>query len=276
MKLSLSVRIAEAPCKTKLHLPLRDLLQIAAEEGFSAICLRASAAGVQTPREERRKMRAEIERAGLQVSMVTADFAVPLNNPAGPQSLRNIRPSLDVAEDFGCRLIRVCLKSEDDIEPAQRAADEAARRSICLAHQCHTASLFEEVDRSLEVLAQIGRENFGLIYEPANLLLCGQPYGEETLQKFRPYLMNVYVQNHLLDEQGPAELETYCRGRRRYRHLPLWEAGGIDFSAVFAGLKRIGYDGFVTVHQAEKTETFETARRYAGRCADWFREMAAS
>ena len=46
-----------------------------------------------------------------------------------------------------------------------------------LAHQCHTRSLFEEIDRSLHVLASIGRSNFGLIYEPANLELCGEPYG---------------------------------------------------------------------------------------------------
>ena len=250
MKLSLSVRIAEAACKTKLNVPLRDLLQLAVENGYEAICMRASAGGVLTPLDELQKMRAEIEQAGLIVSMVTADFDVPLNNDDGPQSLHNIGPSLDVAEALGCDLIRVCLKTDADIPHAQRAADLAANRNIRLAHQCHTTTLFERVDRSLEVLEQIGRPNFGLIYEPANLMLCGEKYGEETLRKFQPHLMNVYVQNHALDENGPVELETWCLGPRRFRHIPLWETGGVDFNQMGDGLRAIEYTGFVTVHQA--------------------------
>lgn len=250
MKLSLSVRIAEAACKTKLLVPFRELVDLAATSGYHAVCMRASAGGVQTPRRELERMRAEVERAGLRVSMVTADFDVPLNNDRGPDSLRDIAPSLEVAEALGCDLIRVCLKSQADIEHARRAADLAAERRIRLAHQCHTTTLFEQVDRSVEVLQQIGRPNFGLIYEPANLMLCGEPYGLEALQKFRPYLMNVYVQNHALDPAGPVELETWCLGPRRFRHIPIWESGGVRFDEVLSALQRIGYDGCVTVHQA--------------------------
>src|SRR4051812_26866934 len=112
MKLSLSVRIAEAPCKTRLNVPFRDLVQLAAELGYRAVCMRASAGGVQTPRDELLKMRGEVERAGLIVSMVTADSNVPLNNERGPESLRDIGPSLDVAESLGCDLIRVCIKQD--------------------------------------------------------------------------------------------------------------------------------------------------------------------
>jgi sugar phosphate isomerase/epimerase len=250
MKLALSVRIAEAACKTRLNVPFQELVQLAAELGYGAVCMRASAGGVETPRVELERMRQEIERAGLTVSMVTADFDVPLNNERGPDSLRNIGPSLDVAEALGGTLVRVCLKSDQDIPYARRAADEAAKRGIRLAHQCHTTTLFETVDRSLEVLAEIGRSNFGLIFEPANLMLCGERYGVETLRRFKPYLMNVYVQNHRLDPHGPVALETWCLGERRFHHIPIWDPGGVDFPAVFDGLHDVGYDGFVTVHQA--------------------------
>ena len=250
MKLSLSVRVAEAACKTRLNVPFGDLVQLAKELGYSAVCMRASAAGVQTPSPKRLDMRKDVEDAGLFVSMVTADFDVPLNNAQGPNSLREIGPSLDVAEDFGCDLIRICMKSENDIEHAQRAADQAAERNIRLVHQCHTTSLFEEVEPSLKILEKIGRPNFGLIYEPANLMLCNQPYGEETLRKFLPYIMNVYVQNHAIDPAGPAELETWCLGPRRFRHIPIWEPGGVNFDDVIAGLKAVAYDGTFTIHQA--------------------------
>ena len=249
MKLSLSVRIAEAACKTKLNVPLDEIIRLAVANGYEAICMRASAGGVQTPRSELAAMRQQIEAAGLMVSMVTADFDVPLNNDNGPNSLRDIGPSLDVAETLGCNLIRVCLKREDDIPFAQTAADQAAERGIRLAHQCHTTTLFEEIEPALAVLQRIDRPNFGLIYEPANLMLCGQPYDESALRRFEPFLMNAYVQNHRLDPNGPASLETWCRGEVRFHHIPLWEPGGVDFTAVVAGLKAIDYDGYLTVHQ---------------------------
>jgi sugar phosphate isomerase/epimerase len=250
MKLSLSVRVAEAPCKTRLNAPFADVVALAAEYGYGAICMRASAGGVGTPREELARMRDQVERASLVISMVTADSDVPLNNEYGPDSLRNIGPSLDVAEALGCDLIRVCLKCEADVEPAKRAADLAAARGIRLAHQCHTTTLFEEVEPSIALLEQIDRRNFGLIYEPINLLICGQPYGLKTLEAFAPYLMNVYLQNHRLDPNGPASLETWCLGVRRFHHIPLWEAGGVDFAEVIQALRAIGYTGYVTVHQA--------------------------
>jgi sugar phosphate isomerase/epimerase len=250
MKLSLSVRIAEAACKTRLNVPFTDLVQLARELGYRAICMRASAGGIDTPRSELEKMRRVVEDAGLFVSMVTADSDVPLNNDDGPNSLRNIGPSLDVADALGSDLIRVCLKTADDIPHAQRAAEVAAERNIRLAHQCHTTTLFETVDRSIEVLEQIDRSNFGLIYEPANLMLCGEDYGEKTLRRFLPWLMNVYVQNHQLRNDGPVALETWCRGVQNFRHIPLWEPGGVNFDTVLNALRAVDYAGCFTIHQA--------------------------
>ncbi len=271
MKLSLSVRIAEAPCKTRLNVPFRDLVQLAAENGYRAICMRASAGGVHTPRAELLQMRAEVERAGLSISMVTADADVPLNNDHGPNSLRNIGPSLDVAEALGCDLLRICLKSAADVPFAQRSADLAAKRGIRLAHQCHTTTLFEEIEPSLAWLSRIDRPNFGLIYEPANLMICGQPYGLDALRKLRPHLMNVYVQNHRLDPNGPASLETWCRGTQRFHHIPLWEPGGVDFTQVVSALREVGYGGYFTVHQAYAE--LMGPREAAVKSADYLRSL---
>lgn len=270
VQLSLSVRIVEAPCKSRLNVPFEDLVAIARETGYDAVCMRASAGGVGTPIKRLEEMRKCARAAGLFVSMVTADVSVPLNNDQGPGSLRSIAPSLDVAEALGCDLIRVCLKKPEDIPHARSAAIEAARRKIRLVHQCHTSSLFEEVDGILAVLAQIDQPNFGIIYEPANLLLCGQSYRLDTLERLRPHLLNVYVQNHRLSPTGTDELPTYCRGKVRFDHLDPWEAGGVDFSAVCSALKQIGYSGTLTIHQAQGITTSDAARTFADRCARFF------
>jgi sugar phosphate isomerase/epimerase len=273
MKLSLSVRIVESNCKSHLLVPFHQLVAVAKSSGYDAICMRASAGGVDSPTETLLGLRAIVEDAGLRVSMVTADVNVPLNNDRGPDSLQNIGPSLDVAKALGCDLIRVCLKRHGDIEFARTAADQAAQRGIRLAHQCHTATLFEEVDSILNVLSDINRPNFGLIYEPANLLLCGQSCAADTLARLRPFLMNVYAQNHRLDPLGPESLTTFCRGTVSFHHLDPWDTGGVDFRAVFDGLHAIGYEGYFTIHQAQGITTAAEASRFAGRCAKFVRSF---
>jgi len=271
MKLSLSVRIVEATCKKRLKVSFEELVSIAAETKYDALCMRASAGGVQTPFDELRRMREMIENNNLHVSMVTADSKVPLNGDDGPDSLRDIGPSLDVAEALGCKLIRVCLKKDEDIPHAREAAKQAADRGMCLAHQCHTTSIFERVEQIIANLEAIGQPNFGLIYEPANLMLCGESYGTDTLCQLAPHMMNVYIQNHQLDQEGPVSLPTFCRGEVRFHHLPIWESGGIDTSKVFSGLHEIEWEGHFTIHQAEGIETIDEARSYALRCAKFVR-----
>lgn len=273
MKLSLSVRVAEAACKTRLHLPLEALIDVAVENGYDALCMRASCGGVQTPNAELQRQANLIQDAGLAVSMVTADFDVPLNNQDGPNSLRDIRPSLDVAGTFGCNLIRICMKEQADVAHAANAIQIAHEQGIRLAHQCHTSSLFEQVSPMLEVVSQIDHPAFGIIYEPANLMLNGESYLADTLEQIRPHLMNVYVQNHRLDSVGPECLRTFCRGDVRFHHMELWEDAGVDFAGVFAGLAQIGYDGFFTIHQAQGIETVDDLARYASDCAQFFQRM---
>ena len=251
MKLSLSVRIAEAPgSKEKTILGFEDLAELARKNGYDAVCMRASQGGIHTPLERLSQMRQRLDTAGLKVSMVTGDFAVPSNDENGPQGLRQITPYLELAETFGADLIRICMKKEEDIVWAQRAADQARERKIRLAHQSHAASLFETVDGSVQVLKKVGRPNFGIIYEPANWMISQQDYGPATIQKLKPWLMNVYLQNHLLTPRGKAFVETWTRGKVPLDHIGLWEKSGVDFDKVFDGLYAVDYSGYVTVHQA--------------------------
>ena len=251
MKLSLSTRIAESfSDKEKAAVPFEEFAQLAKDNGYHAICMRASVAGIQSPMERVVEIHHIINRLDLTVSMVTGDFAIPQNSERGPGALRNISPYLDLAEAFPCGLMRICMKREEDISWVERACDEAAERGIRLAHQCHAASLFETIEGSVEVLRRVDRPNFGIIYEPANLRMCGQAYGLEALQAFEPYLFNVYFQNYLPNPEGKANVETWVRGAVHFDHIPLHDPRGVNWHEVFDALEAVGYDGYVTVHQA--------------------------
>lgn len=251
MKLALSVRVAEAfDSKEKSTMTVDELIRLAKSSGYRALCMRASHAGIHTPPATVKDMSRKIHHAGLVVSMVTGDFAVPSNDDHGPDGLRSITPYLDLAQAFGSDLISICMKKEEDITWARKASDEARERMMRLAHQSHCASLFETVEGSLRTLEAVGRPNFGIIYEPANWMIASQDYGGETLRRLKPYLFNVYVQNHRLTAQGQASVSTWSKGTVRLEHIGLWEKGGVDFEEVFAGLHAVEYRGFVTVHQA--------------------------
>lgn len=272
MKLSLSARVAESfSNKEEASLNLEQLIDLARNHGYRAICMRASQAGIHSPPEQVSRMSRRISEAGLKVSMVTGDFAVPRNDELGPAGLRDIAPYLDLAETFGADLIRICMKKEEDIPWAQRASDSAAERGIRLAHQSHCSSLFETVEGSLQVLEKVDRSNFGIIYEPANWMIAGEDYGRETIKRLEPHLFNVYVQNHRLNPQGEGVVRTWNRGPVRLDHIGLWESGGIDFDEVFQGLSDVQYRGYVTIHQAFAgiMSVAEAARRSATFLEPW-------
>lgn len=177
MTLSLSVRIAEEfASKEKASLSLPALAELAIAAGYDALCMRASQVGIHSPQNAVENAAAILAARRLGVTMITGNFDVVYNNEHGPACLRKIGPHLELAGRLGAPLIRVALKSEQDIDWAKRASDEAAEFGLKLVHQCHTQSLFETVEGIERTLRRIDRPNFGIIYEPANLELCGQEY----------------------------------------------------------------------------------------------------
>ena len=251
MKLSMSVRVAEKfDNKRESSLTIDQLIKLAQENGYQALCMRASQAGTHTDREVVKEIAESIHDAGMVVSMVTGDFYVPQNAENGPDGLRNITPYLDLADAFGADLIRICMKREEDIEWAQKASDEAKERNIRLVHQAHNSSLFETVAGSVDVLKKVDRENFGIIYEPANWFVAGEDYGRAGILAVKDYIFNVYVQNHRLNPDSEASVGTWGKGRVGVDHIGLWDEGGCNFEEVFETLHSINYRGFVTVHQA--------------------------
>lgn len=249
-QLSISVRIAEGfQSKENAIMNLESLIQLAKDAGYDAMCMRASQIGVQSTEDVVAEGIRILGAEQMPISMMTGDFDIVYNNERGPDCLRDITPYLKLAKRLNTSLLRVALKSQEDIPWAQKAADQAAELDLKLAHQCHTKSLFETIEGIESTLRQIDRPNFGLIYEPANLEICGQPYGPEPIKRLAPWIMNVYFQNQIIKPDGDVTLETWCRGPVSFDIIEIHEPEGIDFESVVTGLKEVGYTGVLTVHQ---------------------------
>ena len=274
MQLSISCRIAEGfLSKEEASLSLSELAGLAKSAGYQAICMRASQTGVQSTRAEWQTARKILEDRGLVVSMVTGDFDIVYNNDRGPDCLRRIEPYLDLAETLGAPMIRVCLKSREDFEAARDAADRAGDRGLTLVHQCHTLSLFETIDGTIETLNAIDRPNFGLIYEAANLEGCRQDYGPATIRQLAPWIRNVYLQNQIVRPSGAVTLDTWCHGPVTFDVTQIHEPDGIDFDSVVTGLKSVGYDGTITVHQSGPEDGTTSATDAATQTAMYLRQL---
>jgi sugar phosphate isomerase/epimerase len=249
MKLSLSTRVAEVPKRKDAALMnLAEIARLAKAEGYRALCMRESQAGLRSSAEELKQARQMLDGVGLRVSMITGGFDVPANNERAGMALRDIGRHLDVAQALGADLIRVGMKAHTDIPWARRACDEAAERGVRLVHQCHVCTLFETVEMSLQVVREVARENFGLIYEPSNLIVCSQDYGLKAVRALAPHLFNVYLQNMWNHAAGKNTIETWINGPVNYDLVPFGDPRGVDLKAVFSALAEVRYDGFVTVH----------------------------
>ena len=70
---------------------------------------------------------------------------------------------------------------------------------------------------------------------------------------------------------GALMLPTWCTGDVSFDLIPIHAPGGVDFGWVFAGLKAVGYDGAVTVHQS--AQPGETPEESASGTADFLRGL---
>lgn len=272
MKLSLSVRIAESPKRKDVAaIPIEALAPRAAALGFQGLSMRASVVSVDSPPERVAEVRRLLDLHGLAVSLVTGDVPLAANDAWATEALHGIAPYLDLAEALGARHIRVMMHGEKDIALAQRAADMAAERGLALAHQTHWGTLFETVDEALDVLARVDRDNFGVTFDPANVMACGGVYGPAAVRRLAPYLFDVHFQDIVLDAESPVAFRSRHKGRAGVRYVPLDDHGGIDIRPILGALREVGYDGWFTMHQPLRDG--QTAEDAMAEAAGFFKPL---
>jgi len=138
MKFSLSVRIAELENrKDHAFMPIEQLAPLAREVGFQGLSMRASVVSVDSPPERVAEVRRLLDETGLAVSMVTGDVPLAANRGDVARILREPAPYAALAHALGCDLLRVMVRSDEEVELLKQACDAVAEHGIRLAHQTH-------------------------------------------------------------------------------------------------------------------------------------------
>jgi len=236
MRLSLSARIIEEP-RGQFQMSLVEFLDFAKEIGYQGVELRQGQYSAETAPDEADRMKRRLDERGLRCVFIR----VP--NVEDKASLESFKLYLSVARILRVDVVR--FRAEETLW-AERAADLARERGLRLASQIHTKTRFETVDMALKTLKEIGRENFGVIFEPGNLVLAGEDYGKEAVKRLGDKIFAVSVQNikPVKEPQGDALIDYKSR---QFTRCLVGDPDGVNFASVFEGLKDIGYQGFVNV-----------------------------
>lgn len=131
---------------------------------------------------------------------------------------------------------------EDPNLPQYEAIVNALREVAVHAKELGVAFLFEtgqETPVTLKrVMDDIGTDNLGVNYDPANLLLYGKANPMDALSILGPYIRDVHAKDGLYPTDG----------RSLGKETRLGE-GLVDFAVLIGYLKKRGYNGAITIER---------------------------
>ena len=204
-----------------------------------------------------------LARYGIRISTVWCGWSGPKhwNFTEGPLTLglvpeqyrevrvRELLAGSDFARKLGAEQIATHVGFiPENPNDAQYAATVAAVREV--TERCRENGqyfLFETGQETpvtlLRTITDVGLDNLGLNLDPANLILYGKANPVDALGVVGKYVRDV----HAKDGCYPTD------GRTLGRETALGE-GQVDFPALIAGLKALGYDGAITIEREIRGE----------------------
>lgn len=250
MKISISSRITEqSNNKEKSFLSLDSFIKLASKNKFDGISLRPSMISTHSSKYLVNQAQELFKVNNMKVSMITSNIHLAKNDELASDILKNITPTLDLAEKLKTSLIRIMIKKSDDIFYAKKALDEAKERNLKLLQQTHWGTLAETLDETVTLIKTINRQNFGITFEPANLMACGSDFNNNALNQLLPHTENFYFQNIILDKKGKHIFPTTHNGDVKVKYVSLDNSKGLNVFSFLDFLKEKKYDKWFTIHQ---------------------------
>ena len=250
MKISISSRITEqSNNKEKSFLSLDSFIKLASKNKFDGISLRPSMISTHSSKYLVNQAQELFKVNNIKVSMITSNIHLAKNDELASDILKNITPTLDLAEKLKTSLIRIMIKNSDDIFYAKKALDEAKERNLKLLQQTHWGTLAETLDETVTLIKTINRQNFGITFEPANLMACGSDFNNDALNQLLPHIENFYFQNIILDKKGKHIFPTIHNGDVKVKYVSLENSKGLNVFSFLDFLKEKKYDKWFTIHQ---------------------------
>lgn len=243
---------------TSIDAGLGVSLEVAHDLGIPTIQLHAPHGKTRTA-ENARQFLGRIRELGIELTCVfggfdgesyadipTVERTVGLVPPeTRAERLREMKEISDFAKELHCSAIglHVGFVPHDTessgfreiVDVTRDLCDHAARHG----QSVHLETGQETADGLLAFLKAVDRDNLGINFDPANMILYGTGQPIEALKKVGHYVRSVHCKDALWSDQP---------GETWGREVPLGE-GQVDMEAYLQTLKAIGYDGPLTIER---------------------------
>jgi sugar phosphate isomerase/epimerase len=182
--------------------------------------------------------------------------------------LDGVRLCMKVACEVGAPAIRVMAsgydgsRHYDDLLAKAREGyaavqEEAQRTGVKALVEIHNGLICPSAAATRRMLDGLDPQRVGVIFDPGNMIREGMERWQMALEMLGPYLATVHVKN--------GGWLRGADGKWATREMGLAE-GMVDWPAVIAALRKVGYDGWLDVEDfrggwAKASEEFPTRRK---------------
>ena len=245
-----------------------DVVQKAVEMGFSGIDFTdlkpVPNATLADQLAEAKRIRLAAEQAGVEVVAYTIGAKLYQGSrEADEAEIERICRQLDVAAEMGATILRhdVCKSERIEgktigftqmlpviAENAARVTEYAKTLGIRTCSENH-GYVAQDSDRVEALWNAVGHENYGLLIDVGNFA-CVDEDSVKAVSRLAPYAIHVHAKDFYIYPFGtavPQGVSTFSsRGCNRLAGCVIGE-GSIPVAQCLSVLRRIGYDGYVTV-----------------------------
>lgn len=259
-----------------LKLPLEQALLTARRLGIDGVQIYATT-GIFNPEEltsERKEFyRTLLKENGLEISALCGDmggygFEIEADNAI---RIRKTKRILDLAQDFGTNIVTTHI----GVIPADT---ENPRFSVMLKamNECGRYAYAKGMTLAIETGPEMANTlkkfldktdgGIGVNLDPANFTMVTGQDAVEAVEILKDYIVHTHVKDgRKLDEDldpeavyhafavGGVEALNACKG---FEELPIGQ-GDVDWKRYFAALKRIGYNGYLTIEREAGENPYE-------------------
>ncbi len=158
-------------------------------------------------------------------------------------------------------------------EGLNRLGERAREKDMTLAYHHHMGTGVQTAEEIDTLMEKTDPALLSLLYDTGHLVFAGQPY-LEVLQRYANRIRHVHLKDiraEVLARVKAEKLSFLGAVKRGVFTVP--GDGCIDFTPVFAGLKKAGYQGWLVV-EAEQDPAAANPFEYALKARTFIREKA--
>lgn len=172
---------------------------------------------------------------------------------------------VDIACQLGTKVIttHIGVVPDDEADPVfqmmvksiRKAAEISAAQGTCIAVETGP----EKAETLLKLLEAVDSKGLGVNLDPANLWMVSRVEADHAVRVLGKYIVHTHAKDGINYSAGSAakvyglrEIDGTLRKidepRPKYEEVALGD-GGVKWDAYIAELKKIGYDGFLTIER---------------------------